>query len=281
MQFAALQHISAGSSQNIHRARRKSRLQTAESYSWEPQTTVAVLLSSRSIPNETVIAKEMLPGNGSGWWWFGNALPIYPYATNEPFCALLWGVDQRELNGAYVEALEISGIVMNENGRPAPSISWVWPFGTSLRQAELYFNDPQSRMTGVDKFKEIDAISRKACTEATRFFAAACAWLSQRIVCTSSGHVERHRRKQLLREHNAIVSDVKVIQLRRRESRTHILSETSERVDWNYRWIVNGHWRNQPYANGEHKLIYILPYVKGPEDKPLKVPSQTVYAVHR
>lgn len=50
--------------------------------------------------------------------------------------------------------------------------------------------------------------------------------------------------------------------------------EDEEAGDGNYshRWIVQGHWRNQPYKeNGEtvHKVIWIAPYVKGPDDKPL------------
>lgn len=39
----------------------------------------------------------------------------------------------------------------------------------------------------------------------------------------------------------------------------------------NHRWIVSGHYRNQPYGPGrkQHKTIWIAPYIAGPEDKPL------------
>lgn len=53
-------------------------------------------------------------------------------------------------------------------------------------------------------------------------------------------------------------------------------------VEWTVRWIVGGHWRWQPYKNesGEiyHERIWINPYVKGPEDKPLHV-TKKVYAL--
>lgn len=43
-------------------------------------------------------------------------------------------------------------------------------------------------------------------------------------------------------------------------------------VDWAKRWVVSGHWRNQWYAVAQiHRLIWIAPFVKGPEDKPLVI----------
>jgi hypothetical protein len=41
--------------------------------------------------------------------------------------------------------------------------------------------------------------------------------------------------------------------------------------DWSHRWIVHGHWRNQPTKEGS-KVIWIDDYIKGrPDDKPLWV----------
>lgn len=53
-------------------------------------------------------------------------------------------------------------------------------------------------------------------------------------------------------------------------------------VEWSCRWIVRGHWRNQYYASRHvHELIWISPFVKGPEDKPLKKPGATIFDVER
>jgi hypothetical protein len=42
-------------------------------------------------------------------------------------------------------------------------------------------------------------------------------------------------------------------------------------VGWQHQWVVRGHWRNQWFpAHETHRQIWISPYVKGPEDKPLK-----------
>lgn len=64
--------------------------------------------------------------------------------------------------------------------------------------------------------------------------------------------------------------EVTVVTLRTPENR---LSSSDEHpIDWDHRWPVLGHWRNQWYPSvQDHKLIWIFPYIKGPEDKPLVI----------
>lgn len=54
--------------------------------------------------------------------------------------------------------------------------------------------------------------------------------------------------------------------------------ESSESdVDWKYRWLVRGHHRAQWCPSTQsHKLMWIAPYIKGPEDKPLKARAYKV-----
>ena len=41
--------------------------------------------------------------------------------------------------------------------------------------------------------------------------------------------------------------------------------------EYRHRWLVSGHFRNQWYRSEQtHKVIWIAPYVKGPDDAPLK-----------
>lgn len=64
---------------------------------------------------------------------------------------------------------------------------------------------------------------------------------------------------------------VTVVKLRRlRESSDHEPGAGTGR-DWQHRWIVGGHWRNQPFGPGRslRRPVWIAPYVKGPEGKPL------------
>lgn len=59
-------------------------------------------------------------------------------------------------------------------------------------------------------------------------------------------------------------------------------SEVSRSVDWSCRWEVEGHWRMQWFpSEGVHRPVYIHSYVKGPEDKPLKAKTETIFSVVR
>lgn len=54
--------------------------------------------------------------------------------------------------------------------------------------------------------------------------------------------------------------------------------EPSSSVEWSHRWMVSGHWRNQWFPTQKrHKQIWIHPYVKGPEDKPLAPAKPRVF----
>lgn len=70
------------------------------------------------------------------------------------------------------------------------------------------------------------------------------------------------------------------IDLRARGSEESVGKEEHEHgIDWKCRWIVRCHPRNQWYPSEEkHKIIWIAPYVKGPDDAPLKV---SAYRVNR
>lgn len=71
--------------------------------------------------------------------------------------------------------------------------------------------------------------------------------------------------------------DVRVVTLRKRRARTQ---GESEAVEWSHRWVVQMHKRRQWYPSIQgHKVIFVGPFVKGPEGKPLKPASTGVTAV--
>jgi hypothetical protein len=99
-------------------------------------------------------------------------------------------------------------------------------------------------------------------------------------LCQQTIAVPRHERvaRPTWKRARATWKDIKevvVFTLRRAKGAKY---EGEEReVEWSHRWMVNGHWRNQPYIEKDdegnrrtiHKQIWIAPYVKGPDDKPL------------
>jgi len=75
---------------------------------------------------------------------------------------------------------------------------------------------------------------------------------------------------------------VTVMEYRRYKSDTQYIGEGA--IEWSHRWIVRGHWRWQPYKDEQgktlRKRIWIAPFMKGPEDKPLVV-TDKIYALTR
>lgn len=78
-----------------------------------------------------------------------------------------------------------------------------------------------------------------------------------------------------------ITPSVQVITLRRvvREGRS---STEAHPREWSCQWPVRGHWRKQWYPSfAEHRVRWIMPYIKGNPDAPLKAPAERVLAVVR
>lgn len=287
MQFATLGSLKSPFASQLGEARAKSMLvdasyiPRAETYAWSTDSTNAVALASRTVPNDAVLSHEMLPGLVCFWWFGAGGIPIDALDKNAarafnstakyPFPPIVAALLRPE--NAHGDSrlgvrlfLPVDGELATRAGGPIGAwLSASFRFGTSVQDFATRSNSDTHGFFVAFK----------------RFLIAGCTWLQQRVIVTGHGHVERHRRKQIAREYGATVSGVKVIQLRRSESPNHASGGMApEQVEWSCRWIVNGHWRNQPYKTG-HRLKYILPYVKGPDDKPLKVPTHTVYAVNR
>ncbi len=82
---------------------------------------------------------------------------------------------------------------------------------------------------------------------------------------------------------------VKIVALRRRRFKDDapesidITTHSDSVRKFHCQWVVSGHWRNQPYGPGRtlRKLTYVNPYVKGPDEMPLREARPKVFAVMR
>lgn len=265
MQFAAMRYSHALASRHQWKSedhREANRLimltlREAESFSWSTETVTAVLMAAKTLPLNTTLQLPMLPCS-TGWWWFEQsvgdcvALAYHADMTHEMANIFLF---------SFVDGVKA----------PVGAAGTSFPFGATLDDFK----------TNPEWDTALDSSAFVSKETLGKFFLAACAWLQQRILTCSPGHIERHRRKQIARDSNIpLPSDVKVVQLRRIEPQAHGSVSENESVDWSCRWIVGGHFRNQHVREGR-KLIFINPHIKGPADKPLKVPTHTVYAVNR
>lgn len=74
--------------------------------------------------------------------------------------------------------------------------------------------------------------------------------------------------------------EILVVRLRRERGEAH--EPSGEEAGYSHRFIVGGHWRNQWYPSGNvHRQIWISPYVKGPDDKPLVVKPSRAFTWDR
>lgn len=251
-----------------------NELRRADTYAWTPDPLAAITEAARSIPDTATISAVTLP-SPLGFWWLGPS-------PGRSFSALLWSrTDAPEGPVTYVYLFrQVRPHQDRLDEAPCLIDAMYWPLEQSLADGiRLTLEAVGDRAHDPADTDATDAGTVRA---ALTLFLAGCVWLQQRILVTSHGPIERHRRKQLAREyHVPLPGDVNIIELRRRESTPH--DSTGIITDWSCQWIVGGHWTHQPYGPGhsERRLQYVLPYVKGPADKPLKVPKQTVYVVDR
>jgi len=94
-------------------------------------------------------------------------------------------------------------------------------------------------------------------------------FIKQSLLGISHRQVTRATKRRI--EHKNL-SEIGVVILR-----TKHYKPSGEEVDveWSCQWLVRGHWRQQPYpSEGIYRPIWIEPYIKGPEDKPMKNPEK-------
>jgi len=112
----------------------------------------------------------------------------------------------------------------------------------------------------------------------------ACLWslFQQKLVRQSFEPGDRYATKRARRAGvENWLEAVRVIKLREIVHQRHDSGEEGTPVDWSCRWWVDGHHRMQWYPSaGEHRKIWIEPYIKGPDDKPLVI-RPTVRALVR
>lgn len=129
--------------------------------------------------------------------------------------------------------------------------------------------------------KEVSSPNVDRLWAVTSVLVTLCEFLRQRILQTSDrALMNRQARKRIAKilPHEPMV---RVVQLRSRQYQQREESHDLN-VEWSCQWLVRGHWRQQFFpASGAHRPIWIMPHVKGPADKPLRVTERVAYEVVR
>lgn len=161
-------------------------------------------------------------------------------------------------------------------GTRLPGIG-AWPIGRPFAAIRPDILAPMGLFTAIvgrntGSFAEMDYQSL------SRWLFAAWAFLDQRLTVLAPGHVDRGARRRAAAA--AVDPLVHVVTFRRTERRAS--EPAGVVVDWRCRWFVSGHWRNQYLpSTGRHQPTWISPYIKGPDDRPLRRPAPIVWSATR
>lgn len=273
--YAVTRHAQLSGQQDADSEFRRT-VEHAVPYYWAWQICEMVEVGARTVPEWRLQAKDLV--TPYGFSWFAQPLPMYdPYKerTSEGnpgdhwmtgFC---WGSQQD--GGIWVYTLYQAKPNIMQTGRQfggsaRPGRGFRWRFGETIRDALLAEPDPRYRGR---IFRELDYVS------------ACLLFLNQRVVRVDTRGADRRVDARGPSVPAAPAPLVRTVQLRRVSTvRDH--DTVPHRVEWSHRWLVSAHWRQQFYrSTEEHRPVLILPYVKGPEDKPLKPPRAKVFAVIR
>src|ERR1044072_2305074 len=238
-----------------------SVLEDADPYFWEPRITQLVLATGQQLPNTVSFDLSWLHGK-AGYWWFGRSSPLIGVSKageRKYVNALLWNMHP---NGSVsVETFHVVG----RDQYPLGSLTW--DEGENLANAIARAGTIESELVQMPDlvFRELAiGLSRKVES------------LASDLINVAGEAKNKHEEVVALSkqlgyndQYDASKYDVKTT-----------ADEERHQVDWAWQWAVRGHWRDQPTKDG-YKLIWIHPFIKGPEDKPLKPDAARVFAVTR
>jgi hypothetical protein len=260
----------------------QAMLHAAVPYYWTQPMAHAVRQAATVLPDDATLQPTDLP-SPAGWAWYQQ--PIQWPQVRAGFAGHQW-LAGYSWHARPTVLLWMPWIYEYNEGRWAvqPGIPNGWLWGASiamecdmLRAGMLRLMDDD--LPRVDRYVgyQRDYLS---------LLASSFLFLQQKVMTHTSVPTERHMRKRLQRERWQHVPDVQVVQLRKRQG-TVSPSGEHQPVDWQCQWWVGasegGFWRSQPCGPGrtERKHIWILPFVKGPQDKPLKDAAVKIFKVAR
>ncbi len=223
----------------------------------------------------------------SGFVWLENPMPMptYPDMSTVPVYGVVWVEGETAYhdkdnddkwtsgNGIYLMPVvkqtrywdEIDEKVVPFSYWPHDLVGWTADLEWTPAEDNDEYSDRNKGYTGEWMIHPAGAALRQ-------FMLCFWALCNQKVASGSRGRKAQRRWIKEVGE-PPVTGEVRVITLRRYSNASDSGHKETEDYEtaYSHRWVVNGHWRNQACGRGrkERKLIWIAPYVKGPEDKPL------------
>lgn len=248
-------------------------LKSGDPFYWDASTCELVAATANEMPLMTLRPEDLI--TPFGFCWFARPLPLTTpgYVGRDlPLVGYAWGTVPG--NGAMLMPF----VPSPKRHAGAPSQLTMWRFGDDIEKLSQSVRDLARREAQLQD-KELHAVRR---VEQMRYIAACMAFMNQRILTQRGERADRSTRRRLERAGWTHEPEIKVITLRRASNRDAQQESTRDPVEWSCRWIVSGHWRRQFYlSTGEHRPVFVLPYIKGPDEKPLRATADRVFVVSR
>jgi len=246
------------------------KLMTAESIWVSPEMCQIVQMAREGFQPEPLLGPDFI--TMTGFCYFDT--PLYMQDRNGmtvsigamSWCPYMLDGDKGEMDGMAIALYSSAHADMDAFVGTHKAYMRRWPNAPAL--APLHFTVVQfaDPMDDGDLYDENGDYT--GADEWWKTVQVALRLMQQRISSRYQERLPRPDRRRAQRAGHPL-EEVMVIRLRRPDSHPHEGDSTP--VDWTHRWMVDGHWRNQPYADGVYRQIWISPYVKGPEDMPLVV----------
>lgn len=270
-----------GCSESATTMRRAIRgaLEYGSPYYWAPNTCAVLAGVWRDMPDWTLRA-ECLPSQ-HGYFHFADPLtvpcPGDHGCETDSMTGLVWATqDAPEIDdGLGGKSILIWPLMQGPRRHAGQFVSaHLWVFGTGLR-GSIEVEE------GVSEEVRATCVAPPFRAAVFGVLAAALAFMEQRILVSPWSYAPRSTRKRSI---SVFKEDrpVRVVQLRRAQQQGHGHQDAAG-VEWSCQWLVSGHWRQQPCGKdrAERRPTFILPYVKGNPDKPMRLPAERVFAVVR
>jgi hypothetical protein len=150
---------------------------------------------------------------------------------------------------------------------------WSWTFDAEWDEAAEDLDDKFLH------FGANAALVSKAVGNTRRWLLALWRFMGQEIVVSEPAFLDRAARRRA--ERAGQDASVTVVRLRRVQ---HPDAPDTDRIGgrlWTMRWWVSGHWRTLYRGTDRERKIWVRPFVKGPDDKPLAAPKRRLVSIER
>jgi len=241
---------------------------TGDMYYVEPDIGALIAAGAATWPMESGLAREMVPGDCRGCLWFAEPYALTTVTGEKRAVRLMswtrWKEAPPSLHDMPFER------VSDAPGEEATGIAVSYGYAEGPNLAFEYFTWHYS-----------DCLTEKhICHGLITYLIAFFAFIQQQVLNAVPTHLDRAVLRRLRRRDPAYEPHLHVVQLRKRYAPQH--EGGSEPKEWGCQWMVRGHWRQHWHPSlGEHRPLWVHPYVKGPEDKPFREPKRRVFAVVR